>query len=155
MLDKIKDILTTINNLMAQLIDKTEQLEKMKSENVALKKEVETLKAESAAKDVAVATAKKEAEDAKAELNAANAAVAKATAEAEAAKKEADTAKANLEAKIAEIETLNTSVATLEAENAKLKEELSNIDKGDEEINAIIDEIIVSLEALKVKIDAL
>ena len=28
MLDKIKDILTTINNLMAQLTDKIEQLEK-------------------------------------------------------------------------------------------------------------------------------
>lgn len=28
MLDKIKDILATINNLMAQLTDKTEQLEK-------------------------------------------------------------------------------------------------------------------------------
>lgn len=72
MLDKIKDILVTINNLMAQLTDKTEQLEKMKSENVALKKEVETLKAESAAK---------------------------ATAEAEAAKKELNTVKADLKAK--------------------------------------------------------
>ena len=66
MLDKIKDILATINNLMAQLTDKTEQLEKMKSENATLKKEVETLKAESAAKDTAVANAKQEVEVAKA-----------------------------------------------------------------------------------------
>ena len=38
-------------------------------------------------------------------------------------------------------------MATLEAENTKLKEKLSNIEKGDTEINATIDEIIVSLEA--------
>ena len=37
MLDKIKDILATINNLMAQLTDKTEQLEKMKSEKCYIK----------------------------------------------------------------------------------------------------------------------
>ena len=102
------------------------------------------MKAESAAKDIAVAdtkqgveVAKAFVEDTKTELNVAN------EANAEVAKKELDTVKAYL------------ATTALEAENAKLKEELSNIDKGDEEINATIDEIIVSLEALTAKIDAL
>ena len=45
MLDKIKDILTTINNLMAQLTDKTEQLEKMKSENATIDEIIVSLEA--------------------------------------------------------------------------------------------------------------
>ena len=45
MLDKIKDILTTINNLMAQLKDKKKQLEKMKSENATIDEIIVSLEA--------------------------------------------------------------------------------------------------------------
>ena len=45
MLDKIKDILTTINNLMAQLTDKIEQLEKMKLENATIDEIIVSLEA--------------------------------------------------------------------------------------------------------------
>ena len=71
--------------------------------------------------------------------------------------KEAEIAelKVFIESKDKALKILQDTYNEVFAENTKLKEELNNIEKGDEEINATIDEIIVSLEALTAKIDAL